>query len=494
MARPADWTPLGLSADPVPGDPERVSHEAAHLSRMATTLADQIAALRKIADGGADAVLVGQYAEKIRLSASDLAGQLGKVVGRYQKVSSALNQWGPDLEQAQAQSAAALTEAEGPYRTLQIKPDFPASGKLTPAQQQDKQYHDRSMQRAQYDLDAAKAKLASAVTFRDERASHWAGIINSAIDDGVKDSFWDGFAGAWDDVTGFVGRYAWLIRDICNVLELAATILAYIALFTTGIGWLLAAAVLIIGVALAGRFLLAATGNGSWLDVAVDVFALLAFGLGGGISGVGGLVGRAAATVREATLVGDDLATAARAASPAGRLASSAGKAAESIYSHWFAPNALGRLLTAVAKVARGISEGAHPMPSDMIKAMDTSSAWQRMFNGGHEPALIVQRMKLLTGHFPGSPEMAQLAGQFRGQIWQVRGLVGVGVVNDVGGMAVGGFQLSWPHHFSWQTPRIPGVSGAYDRLSNDMTASLPTIAHDIGSGLRGFTVAAGSW
>ena len=65
MARPADWTPLGLSADPVPGHPERVSHEAAHLSRMATTLTDQIAALRKIADGGADAVLVGQYAEKI---------------------------------------------------------------------------------------------------------------------------------------------------------------------------------------------------------------------------------------------------------------------------------------------------------------------------------------------------------------------------------------------------------------------------------------------
>src|SRR5215470_15645402 len=204
MARPADWTPLGLSADPVPGDPEQVSHEAAHLSRMATTLTDQIAALRKIADGGADAVLVGQYAEKIRLSASDLAGQLGKVVGRYHKVSSALSQWVPDQEQAQL------------------------------------------------DLDAAKAKLANAVTFRDERASHWAGVINSAIDDGVKDSFWDGGVGAW---------IVDVIEDLCTALEITATFLAIVALLFTGVGEALLVAFWMTAAALVLRTLLAATGQ-----------------------------------------------------------------------------------------------------------------------------------------------------------------------------------------------------------------------------------------
>jgi hypothetical protein len=494
MARPADWTPLGLSADPVPGDPERVSQEAAHLSRMATTLTDQIAALRKIAAGGADSVLVGQYAEKIRLSAADLAGQLGKVVGRYQKVSSALSQWAPDLEQAQARSSAALNEAEGPYRTLQIKPGFPASGTLTPAQQQEKQYYDRSVQRAQSDLDVARAMLARAVTFRDERASHWAGVINSAIDDGVKDSFWDGVVGAWDDFAGFIGRYAWLIKDICTVLEIAATALAFIALFATGVGWLLAAAFVVMGLALAGRFLLAATGHGSWLDVAMDAFALLTLGIGGGLTGAGGLFGRAAASVDEAILVGDDLVAAQRAASWSGRAASFFGETAEAIFSRRFVPNVAARPFTVLAKITSDVNEVWRPMPSAIVKGVDESSAWQRIFNGGHEPALLVQRMKMLVEKFPGSPEIRQLAGQFRGQIWQLRGVVGAGVVNGAAGLGASGVQVSWPGLGTWQSPRIPGASGAWDRWSRDTTASLPTIAHDIGSGLRGFATATGSW
>ena len=49
----------------------------------------------------------------------DLAGQLDKVVGRYQQVSSALCAYVPDLEQAQAWSLQALNQAEGPYQQQQ---------------------------------------------------------------------------------------------------------------------------------------------------------------------------------------------------------------------------------------------------------------------------------------------------------------------------------------------------------------------------------------
>jgi hypothetical protein len=493
MARPADWTPLGLSADPVPGDPEQVSQEAAHLSRMATTLTDQIAALRKIADGGADAVLVGQYAEKIRLSAADLAGQLGKVVGRYQKVSSALSQWAPDLEQAQAQSSAALNEAEGPYRTLQIKPGFPASGTLTPAQQQEKQYYDRSVQRAQSGLDAAKAMLAKAVSFRDERASHWAGVINSAIDDGVKDGFWDGVAGVWDDVAGFIGRCAWLIKDVCTALELTATALAIVALFLTGVGVVLLLAFVATAAALALRTLLAATGNGSWLDVALDTFALLTLGIGGGISGAGGLVGRATATVDEAIAAGDRLTAAARDASPLGKLIRVVGRFVEHIHTHWYIPNPLAKPLMAVERYATQINEAAHPLPSTMAKSVFRTTAWQRMFHTGAVPATLARRMEILVRQFPDSPEIAQLAGRFRGQLWQLRGVVGSGVSSSAVNISVGGIRFDWPGG-ERVTPRIPGASGAWDRLSKDTTVSVPTIAHDIGSGLRGFTVVAGSW
>src|SRR5690348_865594 len=102
MPRPADWSALGLESDPVPGDPQQVSREAAHLAGVGQELTAQIARLRKLAEGSAE--LKGQAADQIRSSAADLASQLGKVVGRYEKVSQALNAWAPELEYAQSQS------------------------------------------------------------------------------------------------------------------------------------------------------------------------------------------------------------------------------------------------------------------------------------------------------------------------------------------------------------------------------------------------------
>ncbi len=64
------------------------------------------------------------------------------------------------------------------------------------------------------------------------------------------------------------------------------------------------------GTALFFRTLLAVTGNGSWADVAVDVVALATLGVGGGISGTAGLVGRAGRTLDEAVEVGDWIVTA----------------------------------------------------------------------------------------------------------------------------------------------------------------------------------------
>lgn len=282
MGRPTDWTPLGYGSDPVPGDPAQISQEAAHLSTVARQISDQVAALRKIAGGGVE---VGKHADKIRSSSSDLADQLDKVVGRYQKVSAALTQWVPDLEQAQAQSITALNEAEAPYKKLNTAVILPSGSHLTAQQKQDITNYHNSMNAAQQQLDGAKALLAKAVTFRDDRASHYAGVINSATNDGVKDSWWDSFK-SW------VSHYAWLIRDICTVLEIAATVLAVLALIFSGVGWIVLLGIGLTALALVGRSMLAATGNGSWFDVGVDAFALLTFG-------VGEVVGKGLTTITE---------------------------------------------------------------------------------------------------------------------------------------------------------------------------------------------------
>jgi hypothetical protein len=495
MGRPTDWTPLGLSADPVPGDPDQISQEAVHLSRVAKTLTDEIAALKKISAGGADGALKGQYADTIHSSASSLAGQLDKVVGRYQKASSALTQWVPDLEQAQRDSAAALRAAEGPARTLQAQPGFPTTGVLTPAQQQDKQTYDRTQSRAQSDLGAAKIQLAKAVGFRDERASYYAGLINSAIDDGVHDSFWDQFASAWDSFSHFVGEYAWLIKDICTVLEIIATVLAIIALFATGVGWLLLAAFVLTAVALALRTVLAATGNGSWLDVAMDAFALLTLGIGGGISGSGGLVARATATVGKAIDVGDTLATAERATSLSGRAAAFFGKIASFIGDTWYIPDSLAKPFETVSQIASDLNDTLHPLASTMVKSLEDTTAWERIFNTGEEPALLAKKMVMIADRFPASTEISQLSSKLSGQLWQLRGVVGAGQLGAVTGIGGGGITLTIPG-LNWgpfqngtilSTPTIPGLGPGWSSVDDKLTASLPTILH-------GFIPASSSW
>ena len=76
MGRPPgyQWEPLGLDSDPVPGDPGRISQEAAHLASVAKEISDQVARLHKLAQGGTDGALKGQYADKIHSSSKDLAG------------------------------------------------------------------------------------------------------------------------------------------------------------------------------------------------------------------------------------------------------------------------------------------------------------------------------------------------------------------------------------------------------------------------------------
>jgi len=193
MGRPTGmaWRPLGLDDDPTPGDPARVTDEVSHLNSVASTILDQIGALKKIAGDDSDP-LIGLYAEKIRESARDLVGTLQTVHDRYTKVASALGGWEPDLVTAQAMSLKALNEAEGPYQQLQVlngatisAPQTSPPTPPTPQQQQAAADHKAAVSKAQGQLNDAISDLHAAVGFRDERANYWAGQINSASHDSL---------------------------------------------------------------------------------------------------------------------------------------------------------------------------------------------------------------------------------------------------------------------------------------------------------------------
>ena len=285
MGRPPgyQWQPLGLDADPVPGDPQMISEAAAHLWSVARTVDGQVAALRKIASDGTE---IGQHADKIRSAALSLMGSLQAAATRYSQVSSALSGWVPDLEEAQRLSIQALNQAEGPYATLNQVFAPPPGASLKPlAMQQDIQ----SARRAQSQLDAAQAVLARAVGLRDTQAAYWAAKINQASSDSLTDheSLWGDIAGGFDEL---VGAVAWEIKDVSTVLEVLATVAGIaafiIAQFVPGldvvVDALVLGAFLATGVAASGRLALAMSGIGSWRDFAFDAIALVSFGIGRG--------------------------------------------------------------------------------------------------------------------------------------------------------------------------------------------------------------------
>jgi len=207
MGRPPgyQWQPLGLDADPVPGDPQAISEAAAHLSSVARTVNGQVAALGRIAG---DRTEIGQHGEKIRSAALSLTGSLQAAAARYGQVSSALSGWVPDLEEAQSLSLQALNMAEGPYATLnQVFALPPGAGFRPPAVQQDVQGHQIAVRRAQSELEAAQAVLARALGLRDTQAAFWAAKIDQASSDGLTDheSPWEDITGGFDKLVGAVG-------------------------------------------------------------------------------------------------------------------------------------------------------------------------------------------------------------------------------------------------------------------------------------------------
>jgi hypothetical protein len=175
VARPADWTPLGCAADPVPGDPQAVEQEAARLAQAGAAAGRESAGLRQVAAVAAGPELKGAFATQAAGAATKMSGEMSLVATRYAAVSRALDAWSSALGEAQRMSLRALDMAVGPYRLLQS-----AAGQAAGAGQS----------RAQGELDDARALLAKAVALRDQEAAQTARAIRAACNDKLADSNW----------------------------------------------------------------------------------------------------------------------------------------------------------------------------------------------------------------------------------------------------------------------------------------------------------------
>ncbi|MFE6481920.1 putative T7SS-secreted protein [Streptomyces sp. NPDC057757] len=259
--RPRDWHPLAES-DPVPGDPEEIRDEVKHMTGVAASLREQARLLRGIGD---DNELKGKYAEKLRSESGTLEKHLREVAGRYERVHGHLTNWADDLEEFQTQADDVLRKAKEKQDEVDAEKAKRESvdGKTSKAPEGGTD--DDPLRDFRNRLDRIKKD-------RDDRARHHTKKIRDQLDDVIEDSW-------WDDVKGWVHENADWIKVVIDVLGWIATIVGVIAMFIPGLNiavFLLVAGLLVVGT----RMLLVASGDASWMDVAMDSIGLLTMGMG----------------------------------------------------------------------------------------------------------------------------------------------------------------------------------------------------------------------
>jgi hypothetical protein len=273
VKRPGRWDLLGESSDPLDADLYAVGQQASHYASTADLIREQTARLRSI--GAGDNELVGKYAAALKDKSGQLAGELDKTHKRYEAVGSQLKRYYPALDTALTETWGALQdalEADHAQQAANAMPNPQATGgkPLTDQQRSQVTSRDNAVNAANDQMTAARNRLHRALDDLNTAAKDVAGKIHDALDDGLTDSFWDKFK-------NFFVEFVKVVVDIAGYIAIACAI---VALFIPGLDILATIALAATITSLIGHTFLAATGNGSWMDVALDVFALATFGMG----------------------------------------------------------------------------------------------------------------------------------------------------------------------------------------------------------------------
>ncbi|MGI5277659.1 putative T7SS-secreted protein [Streptomyces rochei] len=265
--RPVDWHPLA-EKDPIPGEPEDIRDEVTRMKNLASTLRDQAEILRQAADGDA---LKGKYADKIREKSGDLEKRFRETAARYERVVGDLGNWANKLEGFQERADGILRAAKqaDEEHAAEVKKKAAEAKKngAEPPVEDDPNNH----------LASYHKQLNQVISERNSSAELYAKNIGDDITDIIKDSKWENFK-------DWVHEHADTIKSVVEILSYAATLIGAIALLFTPVGWvatlIMVTTISLTSLVLAGHTLLALSGEGSWADVAMDVFALATLGFG----------------------------------------------------------------------------------------------------------------------------------------------------------------------------------------------------------------------
>nr|MDT0665159.1 hypothetical protein [Micromonospora sp. DSM 115978] len=147
MPRPSDWSPLDLSADPTPGDPEALGAVADYMATMLTHANSADTGLSQVITRSGEGAFVGKTADWLRDTISTAVRDfIGGVKQAFSEAEPAVRTYITAMREAQPRADAALTEAAG------LAADDPRRATLTADAKQ-----------AGTDLEAAATTAAAAI-------------------------------------------------------------------------------------------------------------------------------------------------------------------------------------------------------------------------------------------------------------------------------------------------------------------------------------------
>ncbi|WP_253836127.1 polymorphic toxin-type HINT domain-containing protein [Promicromonospora thailandica] len=293
MSRPSDWSPVGLDADPTPGDPVLVLAGGQEYREVARSIDNAAGAMSRLDVAGT----VSKAVDALMGAKEDTISDIRKAHSRYVAAGDALVGYAGALERVQGETLAALDRA----RDAQDQAHS-ASGSRERWQEladsardeAQKQEYESKARQAGDDADqaagviaGARSTIESAVSDRDRAAGAAMDRIEEITSsDDLNDGWWDDWG----------SKLVAAIADIADMISTIAGILAIVVAFIPVVGQALAGVLIVIAavaaiVSAVANITLAATGERSWAEagIAIAGAALSLIGLGGAAKAAMGL-------------------------------------------------------------------------------------------------------------------------------------------------------------------------------------------------------------
>lgn len=281
MSRPTDWSPVGLTADPTPGDPAVVRRGGQSYTDVASRIRRAANTMRAL-EAGIDQ---SQSVKELLASRDTIVTGIDKAAGRYEAAGAALTDYSTVLNQVQLDTSNALatartaqadkahaTRMQDHYRRLREDAPESTDSETIKEYQKKEGIYATDVQDAESTISQQQQLIRNAVETRDQAAVNAINKINAATEaDQLNDGWWENWG----------SKLTRLITAIAEIVSAFTGILALLVCWIPVFGQALAGVLLLISavtgiIAALGNIVLASTGEKSWSEAILSIaFAAL---------------------------------------------------------------------------------------------------------------------------------------------------------------------------------------------------------------------------